>query len=497
METRFNKILLTAAICAMVCVTAAAQAQSDSSDRAPLSSCQSTWTRYNSLKESSSIVRSNDRNHVVHTQYKDVQTGMVSHTFIIKRVNSSTEMAFTTYFNAEDSTGYHVDVTDMRIFEDTCYFCGTKVYTYVDWTGEYVRHGIVGRFVPQQMLNGTGSLQYFEVEKTKHLTRLAISKAPGSKVLISAIGDYFRNGTACIVEMTPSSGASWELWLDTLDTPEGVVFTDIVTIRDSVRLLMQYECANNYPYGYSSYDNRHQLFMLDRFNLKGCKYNWNSHLGIYYMAHYDMMMDGDYFFHYNKAPMRFTHLNDTAKQFGVAFGVEEADWKHGGLRFFPFRHQWKYDSCIYYRMGKRTEIKEVGNLYKTATVALLSKDNIHTNGIVTLPELGTAAHDVTRLSTIYYTLNSFTQKFVGQHIDISGHSSSFGLHLLDQDITNLSLPSCFDKTTQQYTVLPGRQAALIYTVWMVGEDEDTFTWKDLDVFEPEIVKTTICEKCNK
>ena len=106
-------------------------------------------------------------------------------------------------------------------------------------------------------------------------------------------------------------------------------------------------------------------------------------------------------------------------------------------------------------------------------------------------------HDVTRLSTIYYTLNSFTQKFVGQHIDISGHSSSFGLHLLDQDITNLSLPSCFDKTTQQYTVLPGRQAALIYTVWMVGEDEDTFTWKDLDVFEPEIVKTTICEKCNK
>ena len=110
---------------------------------------------------------------------------------------------------------------------------------------------------------------------------------------------------------------------------------------------------------------------------------------------------------------------------------------------------------------------------------------------------GTATHDVTRLYTIYYTMNSFTQKFVSQHIDISGHSSSFGLHLLDQDITNLSSPSCFDKTTQQYTVLPSRQAALLVTEWEVGKDYKKFDWKDLDVFEPEIVKTTICENCNK
>ena len=31
----------------------------------------------------------------------------------------------------------------------------------------------------------------------------------------------------------------------------------------------------------------------------------------------------------------------------------------------------------------------------------------------------------------------------------------------------------------------------------VGNDNGTSDWVDLDVFEPEIVKTTICENCNK
>ena len=58
-----------------------------------------------------------------------------------------------------------------------------------------------------------------------------------------------------------------------------------------------------------------------------------------------------------------------------------------------------------------------------------------------------------------------------------------------------TLPSCFDKTTQQYTALLGRQAALLYAEWSFGKEND-LNWEELDVFEQDIIKTTICEQCN-
>lgn len=472
-----------------------AHAQMDSVGSAGVETraCQSRWTRYDPLKESSSIVRSNNYNHVTHTQSIDGQKGIFVHTFVVKDV-SGMEKAFTTYFNAMDSTAYDVDVTDMRLFVDTCYFCGTLTHSYADYTGNLVTHGIVGRFVVPHVLAGTGSLQFYEVEKTAGLRRLAISQASGADVLISAIGDVASSRTSCIVEMKPWSGSQWVYWLDTLETPTRTFFTDIMTMRDSLRLLLQYRCNNDFPYGHGSYDNRHQLFMLDRFGLKGCKDSYST-AGVYYMAHYDMIADGDCFFHRKEAPMRLSHLNDLDKQFAVAFGVRETDGNHGGLRLFTFQHEWKYDSCIYYRMGRYVDIKEVGNLYKTATMILLSADNTHANGIVTMPELGTATHVVTQLVAPGYAMNSFTQKFVGNHIDISGHGSSSELHLLDQDVTLLSLPTCFSKSTREYTLFKGQQAARLVAEWKFG-DVTEFSWVNLnDVTKPELVKPTVCEKC--
>lgn len=460
------------------------------------SPCQSTFSNYSYIGEQSSIVRSNSLNHVVHTQRKHPMTGIVEHTFLIKSLYSGTEKAFRTNFNVDDSTCWSVDVTDMRLFNDACYFCGTIKYTYQNIiTGEYVTHGIIGYFVPQKLLDGPGIMQYFVVNETAHLTHLAITNTSGSQVLVSAIGDKDQTGTACIVEAKTTTGQTWNLCLDTLETPKGVIFSDIMTVRDSIRLLMQYKCSNNSPAGSGNYDNRHQLFMMDCFDQNGCKANINS-LVVHYLAHYNLAFDGNYYFHYNNAPMRLGHLNDKDKQFGVAFGVEENDGVHGGLRFFPFKNQWKYDSCIYYRMGRQTEIKEVGNLYETATLLLLSKDNQHTNGVATSPKLGSASHDVTQLYSTAYTLNSFTQKFVGDHIDISGHNTYKMLQLLDQDLTQLSSPSCFDKETFQYTPLNGQQAALLNAEWECKEIV-TPTCVNLIYHEIEYTKSITCQNCNE
>ena len=486
------------AVVVLLSATEATHAQVDSADNMynAIRACQSIWTNYSNFKESSSIVRSNNYNHVIHTQNMDEHSGLMSHTFIVKTAGSYTEKAFTTYFNSTDGTDFFVSLSDMRLFNDTCYFCGIKVYTYVNWAGEHETHGIVGCFVPKHMLADTGSLFFYEFDETSDLTRLAISMATSSNVLISAIGNKSTTNTACILEMLSSGGGpQWEYWLDTLITPQDVVFTDIMTMGDSIRLLLQYECANDHPYGQNDYDNGHQLFMLDRFGHNGCRASYNP-MWVYYMAHYNMGFDGDCFFHFNKAPMRFSHLNDRDNQFGVAFGVEETDGNHGGLRMFPFRHEWSYDSCIYYRTSKRVEIKEVGNLHRTSTMFLLSKDSEHNKGMVTTFDLGSGTHDVTRLTAGNYVMNSLTQTFVGNHIDISGRSSSFGLHVLDQDIVNLSLPSCFLKTTQEYRTFPGRDAALLQAKWEFGEIGN-FSWGKSVVYKPEIEKDPVCERCTK
>lgn len=320
----------------LLSMTTAANAQIDSVGNVndDVRGCQSTWTSYNYLKESSSLVRSNDRNYVVHTQHKNNSTGMLEHTFIVKTSPYGAETAFSTYFNAVDSTTYHVNITDMRLFEDTCYFCGTIVYTYVDWTGAYVTNGFVGRFVPQKMQNGTDSMTYHIVKEASDLSRLAISKASGYNVLISALGHTTKSGNACIVELTPDvTPVDWKLHLDTLEALEDVEFTDIMTVYDSLTLLSQFKCANNYPYGYSYYDNSHQVFLLDRFGANGCRASYSSY-SIHYMAHYEMLIGENCSFHYNKAPMRLCHINDQYRQFGVSFGVEETNMSQGGYVCF-------------------------------------------------------------------------------------------------------------------------------------------------------------------
>ena len=488
---------LMTALAMLMSMASRAYAQEDSAYNVvrDLRACQSTWTGYSVIDEMSSIVRSNSQNHIVHTQRKNVQTGVLTHTFVIKDNTTSPERAFRTYFNAADSTCWSVDVTDMRLFDDLCYFCGTIKHTYVNYLGEYVTHGIIGRFEPHQILNGTGTIQCLEVEETAHLTHLAISRASESQLLVSAIGDISWTGTACMVEAVYCGGQEWNLKLDTLETPQGVIFSDIMTVRDSIRLLMQYKCNDDSPFGSNNYDYRHQLFMMDCFGQNGCYASYNTSM-LYYLAHYDLALDGNYFFHYNNAPMRLGHLNDLDKQFCVAFGVEETDGVHGGLRFFPFKHQWKYDSCIYYRMGSQTEIREVGNLYRTATVMLLSKDNQHSNGVATLPMLGTATHNVTQLYTSAYAMNSFTQEFVGDYIGISGHNNYKLLQLMDQDITQLVLPSCFDKQAFQYTSLGGQQAARLVAEWKFT-DVITHHSKVISYSETDLAKSIVCKKCIK
>lgn len=90
---------LMTALAMLMSMASRAYAQEDSAYNVvrDLRACQSTWTGYSVIDEMSSIVRSNSQNHIVHTQSKNVQTGVLTHTFVIKDNTTSPERAFRSY----------------------------------------------------------------------------------------------------------------------------------------------------------------------------------------------------------------------------------------------------------------------------------------------------------------------------------------------------------------------------------------------------------------
>ena len=429
-------------------------------------------------------------NHVVYVREKESQTGEVRHTFIVKRYGQSQTVAFYTYFVILKNPS--VVISDMRLFEDTCYFCGKLDYTPTG-SGPGTR-GFVGRFLPKEIVGDSGAVEYYIVDTTIQLTRLAISKENGYPLLISAIGEAYPSGRACIVELKNRGSSGWGIVLDTINNDEMLVFSDIMTIRDSLRLLVQYDCVNDNPPCSSDYDYSHQIFLLDKFKHGGCHATYYSLGTLCYMARYYLDMDG-YNFHHDRAPMRLFHINDLNKEFGVAFGVEEEEGLHGGIRLFKFHHEWEYNSSLYYRTGIHTEIKDVGNQYKSDTLYVLSKSSSNPKGMITLPSMGIGPTPVVMLSHFNHTFNSLTQKFTGNHIDISCHDNSYGLHLFDQYIYNFSFPSCFHSVLGPNVLLPGKEASSQYLVWRFTE-EKPFEWETAKINKIQIETNTICEECN-
>jgi hypothetical protein len=212
------------------------------------------------------------------------------------------------------------------------------------------------------------------------------------------------------------------------------------------------------------------------------------------MARYYIGTDS-FYFHHNRAPMRLFHINDLNNEFGVAFGVEEESILHGGIRLFKFQHAWEYYSSLYYRAGVNTEIIDIGNQYKSDTLYVLSKSNANPNGVISLPSMGIGPTPVVRLRDVRYTLNSLTQKFTGNHMDISGHDNSSKFHLFDQYIFNFSLPTCFQSYLYSNVPLPGKKASSQYLIWRFSEEKQ-FEWNTAIINKIQIEKNTICEECN-
>ena len=466
-------------------------AQNDNGDAIP--PCQSVWEEY-TLLENHSIVRSNYFCSVIHLQYDEPNTGMTRHTFLVDDYLNNDSIAFSTYFNSVDSTDYYVYIYDMELYNNVCFFCGTLIHKTLDiFSNEYVHEGFVGFFTASSVSSG-GDIVYYIVPSTYSLTRLAIGKPNNGIVKIHAIGTSDNSGTACLAEITCTSYLNWTATLNHLTDQPLIVFSDICSTRDSVILLAQNKCANDIYLGHSGYDFNHQIIMLDRFTHNGCYYDYNA-VPIHYMAFYYFDDDEECNFHYDRAKMGLCPVYDN--HFGAAFAVREDPSNHQGIRYFSFPHIWQFDSSIYYRMGSSTALKDLSYNLTLNDVLILSRDNNHTDGVVTIPSMGNTAHSVTQLTTPDYILNSLSMRGASNFLNISGHNASSYFCLLSQDIDRMNLNTCFGKTTKTATLFPMKQAARIVATWKEDYYDKEFKWIKAEIIpDLKISIDTVCEKCH-
>ena len=401
--------------------------------------CQSRWTTFSSIKEHTSIVRSSSDYRVVHIQYNEPSSGLL-HTFVIKRFSPEYEVAVSVNFNIGDP--YYI--TDMRIYNGECYYCGTVVTDILDMEGNPITYGVVGHFSPQAFFSGSGHMYITEVREVSTLTRLEINTCSNQLELISAIGTKDNNTNACVVELRRvalTGGAMWTKYLDYIDPTFDIVFSDIMFTGDSLTLLSQFKCSNNYLPRHVSYDTRHQMFLMDRSGIDGFS-TLPAPIWTHNMAQYCIDNDSYCKFHSDRCPMRLCHINDDDNGFGVAFGVRETELYMGGIRVFPFGDAWHYDSCIYYRTAAHAEIRDMGNLHGTSRLFVVSEDVTYSNGLVTLPALGSATHDVYWLVDTGCAYNSISQSHgtVFVDVDITGHKGLSDYTLFQQNINSLFYP---------------------------------------------------------
>lgn len=459
-----------------------------------LGPCQSYRHKYTNIPETKSIVRSNDDYRVIHTQSKDYATGLTVHTFSILRYSSNIETYFTTTFGASMVNPFSVDITDMEIFEDICYFCGNKSHDIIEPTQIiHVMEGIVGFFTPASMHIGVGDLYTYDVPNTSQLTRLAISYPSQIISHINAIGILDDYSTSCMVEIEENAPASWTAILSHVSNIPEIHFSDILTTRDSIILLAQLKCANNHPSCSVDYDIRHQQFLLDRFSHYGCHHDCSPSSVTHYMAHYNL---NDYAgFHVNKAPMALGRLN--YNWFAVAFGVKEDETDNWGIRYFPFSNIWQYDSSIYYQTGTNATVIEIANRNLTSETFVLSTDNTNFNGIVTSPWLAGPPNNVRTLRSTSNFINSLTQKANTPFLEMTGHYSTSNLELFEQNVDSLHTPSCLTVKTKVPTVFPENRAALFYVNWELLYNHENVQWEKMEILERGKSESIIeCKHCN-
>ena len=474
-----------------------ASAQGNESNRVS-APCRSTWWEYGSIPSHYSIIRDDNTYRIIHSEHHDNTIGINVHTFAIHSYATNQDFKFSTQFDAADSTDHNVSISDMELFNGWCYFCGTLVYDYVDFSGRPATDGLVGRFSVSSLFGSTATMEYCLVKDAGSLRAMTVSVPEGrmSVVMLHAVGDMKDNNNyaSCIVELEHTLPGGWTATLGHLPQPPKIYFSDIERVATGVVLAAQTTCANPFPYGYPDYDTNHQQFMLDMFSMNGC-YHDHQATSTDNMALYVMDCADDYCFHENKAPMKLSRT--PSNMFYLAFGVRENVITPSGLRLFSFQNDpYNNVESVYYNMGGDQNMLDMVCPSANRPI-LLSQGYPYRKGIITLPGVTDPSFLTARA---FYDderhLQSLSLSPTENFIDVSGRELSVpDLMRYSQEYTVWSETSCFQKTTFDEVGFRGLDFRKFPVEWEFPYYKDPVTWKISNVTLVEVKETNKCKQC--
>ena len=161
---------------------------------------------------------------------------------IREALSPSAKILYIPHFYTPDSrTSYKV--SDVRILDDICYFCGTQTYTPYNNEEPFGKapspassyKGFIGHFSIIDALSGSGSYYLEAFDEVSSFSKMAVtSKVDSTDVCILLIGNKAGNpDNTCLTSLSQPQGSSnqWKYYVtDTQINDE--IFTDVIVTDD-------------------------------------------------------------------------------------------------------------------------------------------------------------------------------------------------------------------------------------------------------------------------
>ena len=305
-------------------------------------------------------------------------------------------------------TLYRLNVNDMRIEGDSCYFCGNVVRVgppqmtpqgNTIWP-ERDPVGFVGFFSVPELISGRVNLRYKLFYEVYDLTRLAVYSYHQNLVrrMVAAIGTLADQTTPCVLEITRHSDGSWRKSLG-YPNSENEVFSDILYNPKKLVVASYRRC--NGDEGEYQYEPNHWKFTIHYASSYGFCSDYGPLNGPEAAAEYDtygLPVNHNIGWHISDVQLRLCRL--AADRMCLAYGTKMITGFPAIILFSMPNEPITADTITYFHTGYSSAIvyDMVGLHYDDNSVAMIASGGVdaeeYREGYMYIPTISTSMSQI-------------------------------------------------------------------------------------------------------
>ena len=430
--------------------------------------------------------------------------GSNDHTFMVRSLATGVTQGFTCNLGTMFSqpTDNYI-IKDMRIFDRTCYFCGTKVSRVgeplYDNQGNILDPGLtydgfVGSFYTTGIGAG-GNIEIRIIPETDSLTKLVVHRDnPGAyKAFIMAIGSItYGVQSTCIVELENERYYGNWRWRERIILPTGSEIPEILTdiiLTDSYVEAVSKLC----PESIDNEDCSHYIFRLHETKRDGFYYMSASPNIPTEVYQYDTR-DYPYGYCYcqSNEPIRLSPLK--ADKFCVAFGSDRYFDRRGGPTAFQMNAASTMEHAQQLGIDTFCHIREAVPINQNQTTALLCHTSNRPNGIIRFAQWPN--------TTDYFAIELPGKKIfsideISERSVVGGFSlTNYSIGVMRQDLNGqYDGVTCFVEQDNTFLPLPLLEHTEDFCQWDCRYNRDII-WQSAPFLPRSMVPQTDCEMYN-